>query len=84
MKKLLIFIALIIFASCEKNRDIECYTCRWETKVVSSHAYYSYLIDTCLSDVESYEAAGTWKTSKAESKVTCWKRGEPWLPNPGL
>ena len=86
MKKLLILFVLIFFANCEKDgsRSMDCYTCRWETKVFSTSAYNSYLIDTCLSDIESYESSGTWQTTTKKSRVTCWPQGDPPLPNPGF
>lgn len=84
MKRLL-FILLVLF-SCEKDgsRDIGCYTCRWETKILSSGAYSSYIIDTCLLDVTAYEAEGTWQNTTKKSRVMCWKQGDPPLPNPGF
>ena len=72
--------------SCEKDRSIECYTCRWETKMLNFNAYYSTIIDTCMSerDMIRYEETNTWTTDKQKNRVTCWQQGEPPLPNPGF
>lgn len=84
MKKY-IFLILLLF-SCEKSREIECWTCRWETRIIEFNAYYSTCRDTCLSegDIRDYEKSGTWITDKQKNKITCWRQGEPAIWEPGF
>ena len=86
MKKLLFLILLTFLFSCEKDRSIECWTCRWEEKIFKTSAYHSTINDTCMSehDILTYQNKNTWETDIKKNRIMCWKQGDPSLPNPGF
>jgi hypothetical protein len=86
MKKLLFLILLLLPLSCEKDRSIECWTCRWETRIKEFNAYYSTCRDTCFSEKDkiNYEQDNTWETEKQKTKITCWKQGDEPIWEPGF
>jgi hypothetical protein len=86
MKKLLFLILLLLPLSCEKDRSIECWTCRWEMKVIEFNAYYSTCRDTCMTERDkiSYETKGTYENAMKKEQVTCWKQGDPPIWEPGF
>lgn len=84
MKKLLFLLLLTFLFSCEKDRAIECWTCRWEMKI--NNAYYSTCRDTCMPEENKlmYEKTGTFENTNKKERVTCWKQGDPPAWNPGF
>lgn len=80
MKKIILLLALISI-SCEKDREVTCWSCRWEnTKPLEYRSTVTEICDKTEFEIREYERENTWIRGDEENEMICWELGDTPIP----